>query len=184
VGANNAITVRTGLIQGQRYSYLDALREQNANRSQIGKAIAAAQGTPNALPQVSATIVPLAVATNGTMVVSIGGNGQTVLVDGWLADGCPAQSFTVPNNASGSPRKDLIAIAYLIVNDGTESIVDESSSGTQTTETGNLVADGVQYQYVPSRQPRRAATMLSQRSKWRLARRRSTVRRSRISSQR
>lgn len=144
---NTVPALRLAFIEGEIVEYVDFLSEQSANRNSIGRGIYAQQGLLNALPQPAAG--PLSVATNGSMQVTAGGNGEMVLVQGFLADGCPLSStFTVPTAPGSGTRIDLIAIQYAIVTIGEVSRNVKSAAGVVTSANVNEVNDGVVYQYV------------------------------------
>ena len=140
---NTTPSSRNAFVYGQVVSYSDLLLEQSANRLQIGSGIGAAQGVLNATP----LLQPLVVTTNGTFIIQLGGNNQRIYVDGYWADGCPLQSFTVPAS-TGSDRRDTIAIQYAAVQVSTVSRADTNAAGTTTTGPTPIDQDGVAYQYI------------------------------------
>jgi hypothetical protein len=144
VSQNTGPATRIAFVYGENVSYADALTEQQANRQQIGSGIVSQQGVLNAVP----LFEPLTVQPIGGMQVTVGGQNQRVLCDGYLCDGCPAQTFTVPAAPSSGVRKDLIAIQYQQIVVGSISRQVKDASGNLSQQNIPTVNDGVTYQYV------------------------------------
>jgi len=144
VSQNTTAQTWLAWIQGEVVSYADMLALQAALQGLVGSGIATQQGVLNALP----LLQPLQVATNGTMAISLGGNNQRVLCDGFLCDGCPAQAFTVPTAPGSGTRVDLIAIQNALVTVGSVNRQVETAPGEFSTEAINTQNYGVAYQYI------------------------------------
>jgi hypothetical protein len=116
---NSSPTTRIGFVQNAQVEFDDMISEQVATLAEIGKGIIAAQGVINGLPVANAYMPPLAVATNGTMNISLGGTKQGVVCGGYVCDGTQATPFVVPAADPSQQRIDLIAIQPAVAPSGT-----------------------------------------------------------------
>lgn len=127
-------------VYGAQVSYVDWNQLFSAVLSICGKTIYASQGVPNGLPLANGlSIVPtgMNLALGGASVGS-----EWVVCDGWVCDTCPMQTFTVPNNTSGSPRVDSIEISHVLVETSTVSREVESNAAALTTNSFVIPAVG------------------------------------------
>lgn len=148
LGPNTTPAERIGFISDVQVKGVDMPFEQLASLSEIGKGIAAAQGTLNALPIVGGVLAPLAVATAGTMNITLGGGNEVVFCGGYVCDGALVQAFVVPAADPSDARVDLIAIQPATVPSGTTVDRNVLVDGVPVSTPISINQHGLNYRYV------------------------------------
>jgi hypothetical protein len=135
-------------VDGAKVEYTDWNQLFQSALASIGGGAAFQQGVQHALPLVQ----PLAVTPTTGMNVSVGGvsanNPQFVMVNANLAAAILATTYTVPNNATGSTRNDIIAVTQTLIQVSSVSREVEDTSGNKTIETLPIVVNGLAVEYL------------------------------------
>jgi hypothetical protein len=127
----------------------DFLQDNDAARNLAGEAITMMLGVTNALPQPGSSYQPLSVALSSTgLTLTLGGIGQAVICQQRICDTISQQTLTIPSNATGNPRVDLIAISYNQGQVNPTSREMEALNGSKTNVTIYQISETISAQYV------------------------------------
>lgn len=130
-------------IDGLLVAAADITGDAMSDRNAIGEVIASLIGNVDALPELNA-----ATLTASGLVLTAGGSGQWLFVQGRLADLIPATTLNVATNASGLDRKDIVVVKYASVQDTGVMRVVQQPDGSDTNETIFTNRESVAWEYV------------------------------------
>ena len=134
---------------GELILNVDLNQDNDATRDLIGAALNALLGVASALPSSGPGYGPcVVIPSTNALTVTAGGQGQTLFLNGRVANALTPQAFTIPANSSGVSRTDIIAVQYNAIPTSPQTRAVEAADTSISPGTIFSVQESLSYQYV------------------------------------